>query len=81
MAHKPVSRSHAERLRAHRQNFQLAKSLGCSLAEAERAAASEAAWTRWKAARARLAARMNAAAGNATNPAHRNPATPWWIEL
>ena len=67
MAHNPVSRSHAERLRAHRQTFQLAKSLGCSLAEAERAAASEAAWTRWKTARARLAARMATAAGQLSN--------------
>lgn len=81
MAHKPVSRSHAERLRAHRQTFLLAKSLGCSLAEAERAAASEAAWTRWKAARARLTARMNAAAGNTHTTTHRDTTSPWWIEL
>ena len=81
MAHKPVSRSYAERLRAHRQTFLLAKSLGCSLAEAERAAASEAAWARWKTARARLSARMAAAAGQSPNPVKPDTAAPWWVEL
>lgn len=78
MAHKPISRSYAERLRAHRQTFLLAKSLGCSLAEAERKQASAAAWNRWKAAHARLSARMGA-----TSPQPEKPDTtaPWWVEL
>ncbi|NOW46214.1 hypothetical protein FHW96_002372 [Novosphingobium sp. SG751A] len=78
MAHKPVSRSYAERLRAHRQTFVLAKSLGCSLAEAERHEASTAAWNRWKTAHARLSARM---AGTSPKPAKSDTTAPWWVEL
>jgi hypothetical protein len=78
VAHKPPSRSYAERLRAHRQAFMLATALGCSLAQAERHWASIAAWNRWKLARDRLAARR---AGTSPQPEKTETTAPWWIEL
>lgn len=58
---KPRPRlSLAERLRAHREAFELALELGCTPREAEEELARRAARKRWEESRDRLAAKRNA---------------------
>lgn len=74
---KPQQRvSLAERLRAHREAFQLALQLGCTPKEAEQEIARRKTAARSREVRARLAAKMNAPPRPRQ---HENWNAPWMM--
>lgn len=69
----------AERMRRHREAFQLAQQLGCTPLEAEAELATRAARERWLKAKARLDAKLAArprATPSTTTEEERS--TAWW---
>lgn len=66
----------AERMRAHREAFDLSLKLGCTPKEAEAELARRNARTNWHASKARLDAKIHGLPQPLTEP--EPPREPWW---